>query len=107
MFRLFNYSYQFGLHQLRYLENTTQFRSTWQYNNMLYALPSNCAERATNTPWKELMKLLLEPLGMNTATTNYNDFLNSPDHATPYRTINGTLTPFHMAGLDSMGPSGV
>ena len=104
--QIFNYSYEFGLHQLRYLENTTKFRSTWQYNNMLYALPSNYAERATNTPWKELMKLLLEPLGMNTATTNYNDFLNSPDHATPYRTINGTMTPFHLAGLDAMGPSG-
>lgn len=104
--QLFNYSYAFGLHQLRLLENTSTFRSTWQYNNVLYALPSNCAERATETTWEELMKGLLEPLGMTTATTNYNDFLNSSDHVTPYRTINGTMTPFHMAGLDQMAPSG-
>lgn len=103
----FNYSYEFGIHQLRLLENTTEFRSTWQYNNLLYALPSYCAARATNTTWNELIKeMLLEPLGMTSATTNYNDFLKSPDHVTPYRNVNGTLTPFHMAGLDEMGPSG-
>ncbi len=104
--QIFNYSYSFGLHQLRYLENTTPFRSNWQYNNVLYALPAFYASRANNTGWNELMKDLLEPLGMNTATLTFNDFMNSPDHATPYRTINGTLEEFHLAGLDGMGPSG-
>lgn len=103
----FNYSYEFGLHQLRLLENSTEFRSTWQYNNMLYALPSYCAARKTNTNWNELIKeMLLEPLGMTSATTTYNDFLNSPDHVTPYRNVSGILTQFHMAGLDKLGPSG-
>lgn len=104
---IFNYSYPYDRHQLRYIENNTEFRSTWQYHNILYALPSYCAVRATNITWSELMKKeLLGPLGMKTATTNYTDFMNSPNHVTPYYLLyNGTLKQFDI-NLDPVGPAG-
>ncbi len=95
------------LYKLRYVENDTAFRSTYEYNNIIYGLAGSCAERATNTPWNELIKdNLLDPLGMNTATTNFNDFINSPNHAKPYLTlVNGTLQQY-LVSPDENAPAG-
>ncbi len=103
----FNDSYPDILYKLRYMKNDTQFRSAYQYNNILYALPSFSAAKISNTSWSELIKTeLLEPLGMNQATVTMEDFFNSPNHATPYRAVNGTLKEWSI-NLDSIGPSGV
>jgi len=103
----FNDSYSAALYKLRYMENNTEFRSKFQYNNIIYALPAFSAARANNATWYELIKKdLLEPLGMKTATTTYNDFLNSPNHATPYKLLkNGTLKQYDIIP-DPIGPAG-
>ena len=106
---IFNDSYSRMLYNLRYVKNDTVFRSTYNYNNIIYALAGFYAARATNTTWSELIKEdLLKPLGMTNSTTTVNDFFNSPDHATPYKYLsNGTLVPYHTANLDEVGPAGV
>ncbi|QUH22687.1 serine hydrolase [Methanobacterium alkalithermotolerans] len=106
---LFNNSYSPMLYNLRYVKNNTPFGSTYGYNNIIYSLPGYCAAQATNTTWSDLIKeYLLNPLGMNTATSTVKDFFNSPDHSTPYRLLgNGTLIPYQAANLDAVGPAGV
>ncbi len=103
----FNDSYSNALYKLRYMENTTPFRSTVQYNSMLYALPGYCAARTSNTTWNELIKTnLLDPLGMTTATTSYYDFMNSSNHVTPYKLLkNGTMKAYDVIP-DPIGPAG-
>ncbi len=103
----FNDSHAAALYKLRYLENTTQFRSTYMYNSMVYALPGYCAARVANTEWKDLIKEdLLDPLGMTTATTSYYDFITSSNHVTPYKLLkNGTMKA-HDIIPDPIGPSG-
>ncbi|MBI5458816.1 serine hydrolase [Methanobacterium sp.] len=103
----FNDSYSAALYKLRYMENTTPFRSTVQYNSMLYALPGYCAARTSNTTWNELIKNdLLDPLGMTTATTSYYDFMNSSNHVTPYKLLkNGTMKSYDVIP-DPIGPAG-
>lgn len=103
----FNDSYSASLYKLRYLENTTAFRSKVQYNSMLYALPGYCAARTSKTTWNELIKTnLLDPLGMTTATTSYYDFMNSPNHVTPYKLLkNGTMKAYDIIP-DPIGPAG-
>ena len=105
---MFNYSYPHVLHQLRYIENDTSFRSSFEYNNVLYSLAGYCAARANNTTWNYLIKHdLLDPLGMTTTTTSYKDFLKSKNHATPYNIIsNLTLTNYDVI-IDPLGPSGI
>lgn len=103
---LFNASYSKVLYNLRYIGNTTPFRSTFQYFNTLYALPAFCAAKQENTTWNDLIKSkLLDPLGMTTATTTYSDFMNSPNHATPYLMFNSTLKNYEQV-MDSIGPAG-
>lgn len=103
---LFNASYSKMLYNLRYIGNTTPFRNTFQYFNTLYALPGYCAAKQENTTWNDLIKSeLLDPLGMTTATTTYGDFMNSPNHATPYLMFNATLKKYEQV-MDSIGPAG-
>ena len=106
---IFNDSYSRMLYNLRYVKNDTPFNTTYAYNNIIYSLPGYSAAKATGTTWSELIKEdLLNPLGMTTSTTTVNDFFNSPDHVTPYLHLsNGTLIPYHTAGIDEVGPAGV
>jgi len=103
----FNDSYSTALYKLRYMENNTSFRSTFEYNNILYALPGYCAAREQNTTWNELIKKnLLDPLGMTATVTSYWDFLSSPNHVTPYYLLqNGTMKQYDIIP-DPIGPAG-
>lgn len=107
----FNDSYSEMLYNLRYVKNDTALGSAHEYNNIVYALSGYCAARATGTSWGDLIKKeLLNPLGMDTATTNLGDYLNSSNHATCYITYNENgstlIKPFFAPGLDEIGPAG-
>jgi CubicO group peptidase (beta-lactamase class C family) len=106
---IFNDSYSRMLYNLRNVQNNTAFNTTYNYNNIIYALAGYCAARENHATWSELIKEdLLNPLGMTSATTTVNDFVNSPDHTTPYKLLsNGTLISYHTAGIDEVGPAGV
>lgn len=103
----FNDTYSASLYNLRYMENTTPFRSTFQYNNLIYALAGYCAAREANTTWYELVKQdLLIPLGMTTAVSSYWDFVNTSNHVTPYKLLrNGTMVSYDTIP-DPIGPAG-
>lgn len=103
----FNDSFSESIFKLRYVQNVTPFRSTYAYNSLVYALGGYCAAQANNTTWNELIKKgILDPLGMPTTTTSYWDFLNSPNHATPYKLLkNGTMVPYDIIP-DPVGPAG-
>lgn len=105
---LFNDTFPEILHKFRYVENNTPFRSTYNYQTLMYALAGECAARSSNTLWSDLIKKdLLDPLGMNTATTTLNDYLNSPDHTSTYlRLANGTLKQYGPNGAEYDAPSG-
>lgn len=105
---IFNETYVPMMYKLRYIKNNTAFRSTYNYNNIIYALGGYSAARVHNTAWYSLIKKeLLNPLGMYTATTRYVDFLKTPNHATSYQYLsNGHIIPAHVSNLDSVGPAG-
>ncbi len=103
----FNDSFEEAILNLRYVENATSFRSTYAYNSLVYALGGYCAAQANNTTWNELInEKLLDPLEMTTTTTSYWDFLNSVNHATPYKLLkNGTMVSYDIIP-DPVGPAG-
>jgi CubicO group peptidase (beta-lactamase class C family) len=105
---IFNDSYSRMLYNLRDVKNNTAYNTTYNYNNIVYALAGYYAARDQHATWSDLIKEdLLDPLGMTTATTTVKDFFNSPDHATPYKLLsNGTLIPYHTVNLDDVGPAG-
>lgn len=105
---LFNDSFSDILYKFRYVYNNTPFRSTFNYQTIMYALAGECAAKANETVWSDLIKEdLLIPLGMTYSTTTLNDYLNSPDHTQTYiRIANGTIMPYGPNGAEYDAPSG-
>lgn len=105
---LFNDSFSDILYKFRYVHNNTPFRSTFNYQTLMYALAGECAARANKTVWSDLIKEdLLIPLGMTNTTSTLNDYLNSPDHASTYiRLANGIIMQYGPNGAEYDAPSG-
>ena len=61
---------------LRHLEPSKPFRSTWQYNNLMYLVAGLALERVSGERWDDFVRSrILLPLGMERATTSLEDML--------------------------------
>jgi CubicO group peptidase (beta-lactamase class C family) len=76
---------------LRHLEPSKPFRSTWQYNNLMYLVAGLVLERVSGERWEDFVKTrILLPLGMERATTSLEDMLaRHPDCAMPHAVLDG------------------
>lgn len=103
----YNNTFPEGLYKMRYVENNTKFRSTWNYNNVMYALAGECAARATGKSYSQLMREeIFKPLNMKFTTTSYLAFLNAKNRVQPYYHKNqNTLIPFS-TDLSNVKPAG-
>jgi CubicO group peptidase (beta-lactamase class C family) len=71
--------------RLRYLEPNTDFRTTYHYQNMMYAAAGYLIECVTGNTWEEFItRRLLEPLGMTSSTLSVVQSQQSDDYALPY-----------------------
>jgi len=68
---------------VQFLEPNFDFRTNFEYNNLMFAVAGHIAELLTGTPWKDLIQTrLLTPLGMNSTLLSVPA---SPDnYAHPY-----------------------
>lgn len=103
----YNNTFPEGLYKMRYVENNTKFRSTWNYNNVMYALAGECAARATGKSYSQLMKEeIFQPLNMKFTTTSYIAFINAKNRVQPYYHQNqNKLIPFS-TDLSNVKPAG-
>lgn len=109
----FNYTYPNVLYQVRYLENNTVFRSTFQYHNIMYSLAGECAYRAAEnaglgySSWQEMIKeMIFKPIGMNGATADFNEFSNSSNRVHTYVNLNGTITEWGPLNVEEIKGAG-
>lgn len=72
--------------RLRHLEPSAEFRTSWQYNNLMYATAGWTAGQAADRTWEELVRTrILEPLGMESTSLSVDALRSAPDHARGYR----------------------
>jgi CubicO group peptidase (beta-lactamase class C family) len=103
----FNDNYPDMLYKMRYVKPTAKLRTTYQYNNIMYALAGVCAARAGMNHWEDLIdQNLFQPLKMNTATTNFADFINAPDRTRTYSNFNGVYYEHYSSDLTAVGSAG-
>jgi CubicO group peptidase (beta-lactamase class C family) len=78
---------------LRHLEPSKPFRSTFQYNNLMYLAAGLVLERASGQCWEDFVRTrILLPLDMQRVTTSLEDMLvRHPDCAMPHATIDDAL----------------
>ncbi len=71
--------------RLRYVEPSAPFRTTFLYNNVMYASAGYAIEALSGTPWKTFVsERILRPLDMTCTTFTIADMLGTAEPAVPY-----------------------
>jgi len=95
------------LRRVAHLPATTSFRSTWEYNNIMFVAAGAAAGQANHSTWEQLVqKRLFDKLGMRTACFRVAD-AEKLDHARPHRMTDvRVIESFRWDPLDHVGPAG-
>ena len=93
--------------RLRFLEPSREFRSAWQYNNLMYLAAGVLDERISSKSWEEATReRIFRPLGMTASNFAVLDSQKSDDFARPYAKVGEEikLVPFY--NIDALAPAG-
>ncbi len=94
--------------RLRYLEPSKPFRSTYQYQNLMFMSAGVLAERLTGKTWEDLVSdRVFSRLGMVTANVSVADSIKATDFSYAYSHQNDSepeRIPFR--NIDAVGPAG-
>ncbi|HLG63539.1 MAG TPA: serine hydrolase [Ktedonosporobacter sp.] len=94
---------------LRYLEPSKDFRSTWQYQNMMYATAGYLVECVSGLSWEDFVQQrIFAPLGMSNSYVNDTSAReHTTNYSLPYREKDGEIQqiPFY-SHWQALGPAG-
>lgn len=93
--------------RLQYLEPSKGFRTTYQYNNLMFMTAGYLAGKIAGTSWEELVKTkLFQPLEMNRSNFTVEDSQKTDDFSLPYSRRDEKITVVPFRQLDAVGPAG-
>ncbi|MBL8959808.1 MAG: serine hydrolase [Gemmatimonadetes bacterium] len=94
--------------RLRYLQPNRDFRTTWQYQNLMYTTAGYVAGRVFGSSWEDLVQArVLGPLGMTQTSPSFERFISSSNIALPYALHDsGQLMPVPWRSTDAIAPTG-
>ncbi|MEM1001119.1 MAG: serine hydrolase, partial [Bacteroidota bacterium] len=68
-----DFSVQDIINNLKYIESSSSFRSTFEYNNLMFIVAGEVIKRVSGLPWEEFIEnRIMKPVGMNTSKASYN-----------------------------------
>jgi CubicO group peptidase (beta-lactamase class C family) len=71
--------------RLHYLQPSKDFRTAFQYQNLMFMTAGHLEERVLGKPWEALVKeRILDPLGMKSTNLSVADSQKAADFARPY-----------------------
>lgn len=104
------------IRKIAFLKPSRPFRTTWQYNNLMFLTAGYAVSKAAGTSWQDfIQKRIFDPLDMATADCSTRVAEKSPDHASPHRKMTPenakpgeTATPNVISwyNLDNIQPAG-
>ncbi|HUU20955.1 MAG TPA: serine hydrolase domain-containing protein, partial [Phycisphaerae bacterium] len=93
--------------RLRHLPPSKDFRSGWQYQNMMFMVAGLVVEAVSGQTWEQFVRTrLFEPLGMRGANCSAAETQAGDDYALPYKRKAGRAVRTAMDDLSSLGPAG-
>jgi CubicO group peptidase (beta-lactamase class C family) len=95
------------IHGLRYLKPVSEFRSKYDYDNLLYMVAGQIIPAVTGKPWEDFVKeRILEPLQMRPCAASYGRIADRSDVAAPHVVVKGELKSIPVVNMDVIGPAG-
>jgi CubicO group peptidase (beta-lactamase class C family) len=93
--------------RIGYVPLTYGFRTTFQYQNIMFLSAGQAVGAASKSSWEEFtQKRIFDPLGMKTANFSALKAEKSPDHASPHVKQGSKIEVIKWRNLDNVGPAG-
>jgi CubicO group peptidase (beta-lactamase class C family) len=93
--------------KLRYLEPNKDFRTTFQYQNLMFMTAGYLAGHVAGSTWEQLVrKAVFEPLGMKSSNFSVTDSQKSTDYSLGYQVVNDIVVDMPFRNIDAIGPAG-
>lgn len=93
--------------RIKYLEPNVDFRSTWQYNNIMYTAAGYIAGHVAECTWEQLVQeRIFNPLEMKESGFSVNELKLHDNAGVPYIEQEGQLRKVEYCNLDAIGPAG-
>jgi len=93
--------------RLQYLKLNRDFRTVFQYCNLMYMMAGYSIGQVAGTTWEEfIQKHIFDPLGMNENNFSVENSKKSSDFALPYKEKEGDIMEIPFRNVDVMGPAG-
>ncbi len=87
-----SYSTQNIIHNLRYLEPVSDFRSKYDYDNLLYIVAGEVVEKVSGMSWNEfIQKRILNPLEMTESAPNFGLLTSKKNIIDPHAEVEGKV----------------
>lgn len=97
------------VHRIRYLQPSSTFRQTFQYNNLMYVTVGYLSGSVAGTTWEDLVKQrIFVPLGMTHSNTSAVELQESGNYAHPHDYVDGKIVsvPVYDYQKFGIGPNG-
>jgi CubicO group peptidase (beta-lactamase class C family) len=93
--------------RLRYLQPSRGFRSTYQYQNLMFMTAGYLLEQITGQKWEEFIRRrFFQPLEMKTSNLSVRDLAGAADASLPYALEKNVVKEIPYRNIDEIGPAG-
>lgn len=95
------------IERLAYLEPNQDFRTKWQYQNIMYMVAGYLVGKLAGSSWEErVQERIFAPLHMTSSCFSIEDMQLRADYALPYMEKDGKVQQTAFRNIDVIGPSG-
>ncbi|MGI8744352.1 MAG: serine hydrolase [Bryobacteraceae bacterium] len=93
--------------RLRFLEPSKDFRTTFQYQNLMFMTAGYLASQIADRPWEDLARQrIFVPLGMQSSNFSIVESQKATDFAQPYRKVKEQVKQIPFRNIDQIAPAG-
>jgi CubicO group peptidase (beta-lactamase class C family) len=102
-----SFSRQDIIHNLRYLKQTSSFRTRYDYDNLLYIVAGVVVERVSGTSWETFIEeRIMQPLGMTMSAASINRLKDKTNIIDAHVSVDGVLQVVPKHESDVHNPAG-
>jgi CubicO group peptidase (beta-lactamase class C family) len=95
------------IRRLRYVHPSSSFRSTWDYQNVMYSIGGDVVARVSGMPWATfIQKRIFDPIGMTESIALVSELPGKPNVATPHAEAHDTIRVVPIRSTDAIAPAG-
>lgn len=91
-----NFTLKDIIHNLRYLKQASDFRTKYDYDNLLYIVAGEVVARVSGIKWEDFIQTkILNPLQMTESAPNYDLLKNKDNVIDPHAPVDGKVQVIH------------